>query len=392
LEVPNLELCAPSITLASPSLGAPYLILPTQAYPAQPYRIALMGEKSSLHMVLDEVAEEFGTDLIIGTGEASETRVYELAYAAANDGRMLIPLWFGDFDARGWNMPVSVARKLQAHRVRWMPGLRFRMFRVALLPEQVADYGLHEFATTLKPDETLAKAWLRRVASWGYDADALAEGRAQIEVDAMVGRFPDELAQIARDAIAPFYDPTLAQRARNAHLRWEYNMGTWFRKLPEYPDACKSLKQAHDELGPKLEEACKAIGTSYESIQPDLEEVHDRIADLYGSIGQEVEDQVDTMKEAVEEFEEEQKASLEELKLAVDTDDGRPEPPEEVKPELDDPEHEPICTVEDDDDFVAATRDMKADKIMAMPGDNPKRSRRGRDEDEDEDADEEEEE
>ncbi len=381
LEVPRIELSAPRVTLASTSAGTPRLILPTQALiPPQAHRVALMGEKSSLHMVLDDVAEEFGTDLLLCTGEASETRVYELAYAASADGRMVIVLWFGDHDPRGWNMPISVARKLQAHRVHWMPRLRFKVFRAALLPEHVKAFGLNEFATQMKSEETLAKAWLRRLQAWGYDAKALAEGKGQIEIDAMVGRFPDQLTQIAKNAIAPFYDPTLDRRARSVHLQWQAEMRTWFEKLPEYSDACEFLRQAHAALEPKLEEACKAIEDSYDSIQQELEQVHDRIEELYGPIAGEVEDQVDVMKDAVNEFEKAQETSLEELKLVIETDSGKPEPPEEVKPALDDPEHEPICTMDSDADFVSATQDMIADKIRAMPGDNPKRRRGGEEE------------
>jgi hypothetical protein len=53
----------------------------------------------------------------------------------------------------------------------------------------------------------------RRADKW-----SAAMGVAQTEIDALQ---PDLLAQIARDAIAPFFDGTLSRRVRAAASQWE---------------------------------------------------------------------------------------------------------------------------------------------------------------------------
>ena len=73
----------------------------------QPYRLALFGEKVSLEPVLDPISEEFDTDLYLPTGEASDTMIYGMAKAAAEDGRKLIVFYLSDCDRGGWQMAVS---------------------------------------------------------------------------------------------------------------------------------------------------------------------------------------------------------------------------------------------------------------------------------------------
>ncbi len=73
----------------------------------QPYRIAFIGEKSSLGDVLRPIAREIGADLLLGTGDASDTLVAEMAARAAADGRPLVVLYFADFDPGGWAMPIA---------------------------------------------------------------------------------------------------------------------------------------------------------------------------------------------------------------------------------------------------------------------------------------------
>ena len=60
-------------------------------------------------------------------------------------------------DAGGWQMAVSVARKLQAFKALEFPGLDFEVRPIALTPEQVREYGLP--STALKDTERRADAW-----------------------------------------------------------------------------------------------------------------------------------------------------------------------------------------------------------------------------------------
>ena len=84
--------------------------------PQQPYRIIFIGEKSSLGSELRPLAQQIGAELVLPTGEESDTLIAGIAVRAAALGRPAVVLYFSDFDLLGWQMPVSVSRKLQALR------------------------------------------------------------------------------------------------------------------------------------------------------------------------------------------------------------------------------------------------------------------------------------
>jgi len=132
--------------------------------------------------------------------------IAELAERAAADGRPTVVLYFSDFDPAGWQMPISVARKLQALRTLRHPDLKVEMHRVALRLDQVRQFDLP--STPLKPTEKRASRW-RQIM-----------GHEQTEIDALAALRPDDLRQIALDAVAPFFDFTLAARCEAARQVW----------------------------------------------------------------------------------------------------------------------------------------------------------------------------
>ena len=171
----------------------------------QPHHVVMIGEKSSLAADLGPVAEDYGADLYLPTGEMSDTLVHRIAETAAADGRPMVVLYFADCDPAGWQMILSVSRKLQAFRL-LLPGMpHFEAHRVALTPDQVREYGLP--STPLKATEKKADKWR---AAFGVE---------QTEVDALTAR-PGLLAQIARNALGGFHDGTLATRVAAYREDW----------------------------------------------------------------------------------------------------------------------------------------------------------------------------
>jgi hypothetical protein len=182
----------------------------------QPYRIALMGEKSSLYGVLKPISDRYNTDLVLFAGTASNTRIYELARAAVEDGRPLVVLYFSDCDPSGWAMPTDVGHKLHVMQLELFPELEFLVYRVALTRDQVKEYGLPESPIETKaktPSQIRIQAEKRR--KW---MDAM--GVEQTEIDALATLQPDLLTRIAEKAIKPFYDETLDERVRAAADEW----------------------------------------------------------------------------------------------------------------------------------------------------------------------------
>ncbi len=215
--------------------------------PVQPYRLVLVGEKSSLRPVLDPIAARYSADLYLPTGEISDTQVYQMASDGAHDGRPMVVFYFADCDPSGWQMSISVSRKMQALIALEFGDLDVEVHRVALTPEQVREYGLP--STPLKDTEKRADKW------------AAAMGVQQTEIDALASLQPDVLTALARDAIAPFYDNTLSRRVREAAQQWQAD-----------------AQQAIDaQGGEQLEELRITAGTRLAEVQDRIQEILDDV-------------------------------------------------------------------------------------------------------------------
>lgn len=175
--------------------------------PRQAHRLVIFGEKSSLEPELTRVADRFGADLFLPTGEISDTLMHTMASAAASDGRPMVVFTFSDCDPSGWQMPVSIARKLQGFRASLFPDLEFQVRRVALLPEHVHEYGLP--STPLKDTERRADAWTQ------------AKGVQQTEIDALAALQPGRLFRLAANALGRFFDSSLTDRGIDARAAWK---------------------------------------------------------------------------------------------------------------------------------------------------------------------------
>jgi hypothetical protein len=210
IDVPDLDELMPSVGVAGFD-------------GVQPYKLVIFGEKSSLEPILAPVAQTYKADLYLPTGEISDTLMWHMARVGAEDGRPMVVVCFSDADPAGWQMPISIARKLQAlkalgdvevpddpgsTRVVPLGELRFEVYRAAVLPDQVREYGLP--SSPLKATERRADRWRE------------AMGIDQTEVDALTTpAMADTLRRIARDALDPFHDWTLDQRVMEARAAWE---------------------------------------------------------------------------------------------------------------------------------------------------------------------------
>jgi hypothetical protein len=172
----------------------------------QVYALAIFAEKSSVEELLAPIASNYEADLYLGAGEASDSWIYRIARDAVADGRELVVFTITDCDPSGWQMPVSIARKLQALRDLQFPDLEFRLIPVGLTPPQVVQLKLP--STPLKETERRATRWLER------------HGVEQTEIDALAALQPRLFERIVQDAISPYYDNTLAARVRAAKLDW----------------------------------------------------------------------------------------------------------------------------------------------------------------------------
>jgi hypothetical protein len=247
-------------------------------------------------------------ELLLETGEISESHAYGIARRAARDGRPLRILYFADFDTSGWQMSVSLARKLQAHIVREFPDLDVRLIRVALTFEQVRQFNLPD--SPIKKGDQRAAAWKAR---WGVE---------QVEIDALAALRPDLLDQIARAAVTPYFDATLERRFAAAS-RLPDDLTAWLRNLAAYRDAEQAIAEAHAEA----QQATAALTRAAREHTARVRE-------------------------------------------AIDAADDRPQlPPVAIAPRLP-PEPDTDAVFDSADDFVAATRKLQRIKRDYLSGDD----------------------
>ena len=196
----GLDVDIPDLADIEPRPGA------TGFVPRQAYQFTIFGEKGSLEEVLLPLAIEYEADLYLPSGEISDSLLYRMAKDAAEDGRPLIVFTVSDCDPAGWQMPVSIGRKLQALRDLLFPDLRFEVVPVALTVEQVRELGLP--STPLKETEKRADRWR---AAFGIE---------QTEIDALATLRPDVLREIVHRAFDPYFDQTLRERVSDAEDEW----------------------------------------------------------------------------------------------------------------------------------------------------------------------------
>jgi hypothetical protein len=140
------------------------------------------------------------------TGEISDTYLYKMAQLGSADGRPMRLFSVSDFDPSGWQMPISIGRKLQAFRDLEFPDLDFEVRSVALTVDQVRELGLP--SAPMKATEKRADRWRE---AFGVD---------QVEIDSLSELRPEVLDRIVRDALRPFIDYGLETRVMRAKLDW----------------------------------------------------------------------------------------------------------------------------------------------------------------------------
>jgi hypothetical protein len=216
----------------------------------QAFSFALFGEKSSLEEICLPWAQKHQADLYLGAGEISDTHIYQIARDAVRDGRPLVVFAATDCDPSGWQMLISIARKLQAVQDLLFPTLRWEIVHVGLTPDQVRKFELAE--EPIKEGDKRAAAWEK------------AFGVKQTEIDALTTPEMTErgiLRGLLDAAIAPYIDPSLDRRVKRAESKW-------------YRDA-EAAVEAQIDAG-----AVARLGRKVERLQQQIERAKDELRAL----------------------------------------------------------------------------------------------------------------
>jgi hypothetical protein len=127
----------PSVPTSSSEVFSPKM---ARLYGCHPSKASTSIWGSSMDVA--PIARRYECDLYLQTGEMSDTRIHQMASGAVQVGRPLIVFTLCDFDPAGYQMPVSIGRKLQALRDLEFPILEFDVVPVGLNIDQVRDLGL----------------------------------------------------------------------------------------------------------------------------------------------------------------------------------------------------------------------------------------------------------
>lgn len=168
----------------------------------QPYLLEVVVEKSTMDDVLEPVCRRYGVNLVSGPGFQSITYARKLLHRVRQSGKPARIFYISDFDPAGERMPVAVARQIEFYLPQIAPGADVKLTQVALTPEQVDEYGLPRIPNN-KRDVRMAKF-----------EKIFGEGR--VELDALEGVRPGELARLLAEAAAPYVDETLSRALGDA--------------------------------------------------------------------------------------------------------------------------------------------------------------------------------
>ena len=226
----------------------------------QAFAFACFGEKSSLDEICLPWAKEHQADLYLGPGETSDTFVDRIARDAVADGRPLVVFALTDCDPSGWQMVISIARKLQAIHDLQFPTLDWEIVHVGLKPEHVREFDLAE--EPIKEGDKRAEDWEE------------AFGVEQTEIDALTTPEMTErgiLRRLLDDAIAPYLDHSLERRVRLAKNKW-YRDANAALDAQIDADAVEQVRSKIEQLQLELDEAKDELREAVEHIElPDVE-------------------------------------------------------------------------------------------------------------------------
>jgi hypothetical protein len=258
----RISVNAGSFEAEVPGLGdlMPYISTKGGTRPSQAHRLGLIGEKSSLRPVVEPIALHCSIDVMLDTGDASDSHLYQMAKRASSDARPFVVFYLSDFDPSGHGMPTAAARKFQALCDLEFPDLDLCLYPVALTLEQCIKFDLP--SAPLQPTEKRKQKWLAR-----FD-------REQTELDALLALRPGELEKLLQAAIEPFFDPTLDRRFDAANALPE-GTDEWFKTLPAYTAAVEAISPLREVASAAAEELTEAVEHHVAEVRKAVREAED---------------------------------------------------------------------------------------------------------------------
>jgi hypothetical protein len=206
----------------------------------QPYHLEIWIEKDSMDDKIEPLAKQYGLDVVTGEGEISLTQVYLLMAKALTIQKPIRIFYISDYDPKGKDMPVSIARKIEwfVRNGKDCDKLDIKLKSLMLTPEQCIQYNLlRKPIKTAKGEGTGAKAYTTLTKKFEDK-----RGAGATELDALESQVPGEFSKILENAIKPYIDEDAQKRIYEQNdLVQEAVRKTVMDYGPEIVDVLQSL-------------------------------------------------------------------------------------------------------------------------------------------------------
>jgi hypothetical protein len=237
----------------------------------QPVLIEVWIEKSTMNDVLEPICQELGVNLVVGKGIESWTRAVNfLVHRAAKYGGRAHILYISDFDFAGVVMPFAVARHIQFYHEKYSIDVDVSIDVLALTLDQIRDLGLPR-----APGKSTDKRQKNFEARYGVGVT---------ELDALEAFYPGMLADMVRQTVAKYRDPTLNDRLRTVRQEVRSDVE------PAWTDATEDLRadlsQLTSDVQPiidryreEFQEVANRMNIELAPYEQQLQELRDRVRD-----------------------------------------------------------------------------------------------------------------
>jgi hypothetical protein len=227
--------------------------------PRQRYHLETWCEKSTMNDILVELGERYQMNVVTGEGEISLTQCVNLVERAIQSGLPVRILYLSDFDPKGDDMPVSVARKIEHVLHRRGLHLDIQVRKVALTHDQCLQYDLPR--TPIKDSEKAKGDFEQRY------------GEGATELDALEAIHPGVLRTILVAEIERYFDPGLAQATETAAAELTEQLEAIIESVhAEHRNEITQLNTRWAEIAAMIEAWKEQAETVYQDIANSLDE------------------------------------------------------------------------------------------------------------------------
>jgi hypothetical protein len=227
----------------------------------QAFLVEIWVEKSTQDDILDPLAQRLGCNLITGVGEMSEVAARNFVGRAADCRKPTRILYVSDFDPKGREMPVSLARKIEFILRDAELDLDIELHPIALTPDQCEQY-------------RLPRAPIEKRGNGHADRFEQRFGEGATELDALEALHPGELAKIVKQEVCRYIDPTLDSRV-------------WAAEHEAYAEVGDIEDAVHDNYRDRID----AFQQRYDTIREDLDALSNDGHELWSVIASDLRDQ-----------------------------------------------------------------------------------------------------